>query len=435
MPHGQSSARTAMPRDHLADIDGIFAAALKAADPRAAVASALARSPARASRPAIIAIGKAAPAMLRGYCDACPGRHDSIMVVPEGVEAPASAIIADHPLPTQRSADAARRVKSFVETIAAGLAANNGFVVLLSGGASSLLTLPIPGLKLAEYAAAMGELMMSGVGIRTLNSIRKHCEQLKGGRLAALMGTHPCDTYILSDVIGDELETVGSGPTLPDPTTYADAVRVFDWQLKFTRAADVLAPHLRAGAAGKLAETPKPGELPGARAVLVGNNAGALRAAAQEARAIGYADVVVRAGIVGDATLAGQRLALEAGELKRPGILIFGGETTVDVRGQAGRGGRNQEMALAAGIQIDGQAGITIAAFATDGVDGPTDAAGAIVTGGMCAEARDAGLDPRKALAEHDSRTFFTALGGGKHLIRTGPTGTNVNDIAIALVS
>ena len=424
-----------MHRDHLVEIDAILAAALKAADPCAAVSAAVKRSPPRASRPAVIAVGKAAPSMMLGYVDACPGSTDHITVVPEGVQAPPTAVVADHPFPTQRSVEAARRVKGFVETIAAGLAANDGFVVLLSGGASSLLTFPVPGLGLEDYAKATRELLQSGVDIRTLNCIRKHCEQLKGGRLAALMGALPCDTYILSDVVGDELETVGSGPTLPDSTTFADACRAFDRQFKFTHAARALLPHLREGALGKFPETPKPGALPGSKAYLVASNLSAVRAAAQEARNRGRSDVVTRTGIVGSTALAGQRLAAEAIEHATPGAIIYGGETTVDVQGKRGRGGRNQELGLAAALEIDGYKGITIAAFATDGVDGPTDAAGVIVSGETCAQAAAAGLDPRSALAEHDSYTFFDALGraGYPHLIRTGPTGTNVNDLAIAL--
>jgi hydroxypyruvate reductase len=309
-------------------------------------------------------------------------------------------------------------------------------VVLLSGGASALLTLPHQGIELAEYAAAMKELMGAGVDIRALNCIRKHCERLKGGRLAALMHPMPCDTYILCDVIGDELETVGSGPTLGDPTTFEDAARVFDWQLKFTRASKALLPFLRDGAAGKHEETPKPGDpvLVHSRAVLVGSNSGALRAAARAAEERGFA-VITRPGVVGDAAHAGRRLAGEAVGLPAGSAVIAGGETTVDLQGKGGRGGRNQEMALAAAVEIDGREGIAVTTFATDGVDGPTDAAGAIVTGRTCGLAREAGLDPAAALAGHDSYSFFDALerAGHPHLIRTGPTGTNVNDIAIAL--
>lgn len=422
--------------DSMMHLDAMLAAALRAADPGRAVEAGVRRSPPRSQRPAVIAIGKAAAAMHEGFARVYPRKHDALMVVPPGVRAPDWAMVADHPLPTARSIEAGQRVEAFVETVASGMGGCDGFVVLLSGGASSLVTLPAADVPLAGYASAMGELMASGVDIATLNCIRKHCERLKGGRLGLLMAGMPCDTYILSDVIGDDPATVASGPTVPDPTTFSDACAAFDWQLKYTRAAELLLPILRDGAAGRRPETPKPGDpaMDHCRAIVVGSNAMAVRAAADQATAAGFG-VAARSGVVGDASMAAHGLVHDLLALPRPGAVVLGGETTVDVGGQGGTGGRNLELALAAAIELEGQHGIAVVSFATDGVDGPTDAAGAIVTGETCSMATRAGLNPIEALRRHDSYGFFAALdaAGHPHLLRTGPTGTNVNDLMIGV--
>jgi len=417
---------------HPSHVAAIVAAIRQGSDPRACTAAAVVRSPPRSKRPAVIAVGKAAPAMLAGFLESTSAPHDAVVVVPQGVEAPPGAIVADHPLPTRRSLRAAERVADFVGASVSGAAGHDGFVVLLSGGASSLLTWPAKGIELQDYADSMEELLRSGIDIQTLNTIRKHCEQLKGGRLAAMMGGLPCDTYVLSDVIGDELSNVGSGPTLPDPTTFADALRPFEWKLELTQAATVLLPRLRAGLRGVHPETPKPGDpsLSAARAILVGSSALAVDAAAAAAADLGFGQAIVRTGVVGAAADAGRSLAAAVLSAPAPSAVVWGGETTVDVGMKAGKGGRNQELALAAAIAIDGQDGIVIATFATDGVDGPTDAAGAVVTGRTCSQARAAGLDPYEQLENHNSFSVLDRVGA---LIRTGPTGTNVNDVAVAL--
>lgn len=418
--------------DYRGHVEAIIAAVRAAADPRGCTAAAARREPPRGKRLAVIAVGKASARMLEGFREAWQGPHDAVVVVPAGGEAPPGAIVADHPVPTRRCVRASERVADFVRASASGVAGHDGFVVLLSGGASSLLTWPAEEIDLEEYARAMAELLKSGIDIVKLNTIRKHCERLKGGRLGAMMGGLPCDTYVLSDVIGDELSHVGSGPTVADPTTFEDARALFDWELECTTAELVVLEHIRKGFLGYLPETPKPGDplLANCRAMLVGSNAMALEAAAAAARSLGFARVQTRTEVVGHAAAAGTELASAALAEGGPGAIVWGGETTVAVGKKAGKGGRNQEMALAAATGIDGRPGIAIATFATDGVDGPTDAAGAVVTGETCRRARACGIDPHECLANHDSYRLFDRLGD---LIRTGPTGTNVNDVGIAL--
>jgi hydroxypyruvate reductase len=409
----------------------IVQAVRAACDPRGAVARSLQTQSPRSHRPALIAVGKAAASMYRGFLDLFPEPQSRFMVVPEGTDAPPWAIRADHPLPTTRCLAAARALIEFVHQMKTN-GACDGFIVLLSGGASSLLTLPFETIPLERYAPAIEHLLRSGLSIHELNTFRKHCEQLKGGRLGVLMHPLPCDAYLLSDVVGDNPSTIGSGPTVPDPTT----LETFQTLLQQVRTS-LFAEHLLTATA-HLPETPKPGDprLANSRHAIVGSNAMAIQAAAECARQLGYHPVTVETGVVGEAEAAGRRLGARASAAAPGEAIVLGGETVVSVRSPAGRGGRNQHLALAAAIEAEGHPNVTLATFATDGVDGPTDAAGAIVTGETCVIARAQGLDPARFLRESDSHTFFTLLDGHSHshLIRTGPTGTNVNDIALALV-
>lgn len=307
-------------------------------------------------------------------------------------------------------------------------------MVLLSGGTSALLTLPAERIDRGEYRRLTEALLRDGkVTIRELNTVRKHCERLKGGRFAELLGPLWAHVYLLSDVIGDALDVIGSGPFAPDGTTFLDALKVVD---ACPDAPPGVRAHLLAGLAGEEPETPKPGDAAFARVrhAVVGNNEKSARAAAAAAGRVGLRIVGAALGVEGEAADVARRFARQAISLQpglRPACLVLGGETTVSVGSAPGRGGRNQEFALAAAIEIDGAPRAAIATFATDGADGPTDAAGAIVTGETCRTAREIGLDPAEHLRRHDSHGFFQKVGG---YIRTGPTGTNVNDLAIALV-
>jgi glycerate 2-kinase len=399
---------------------------LEAADParlvRGAVGSAV-----PLEHTAVIAVGKAAPRMFSALPE-CVGSR--IMVVPEGVEAPAWALRADHPLPTERNIRAAGAVREFVGKHNRGA----GFLVLISGGASALLTRPVPPLTLNDLRQVTHALLASNADITQINCVRKHIEQLKGGRLGLLMAPAPVHALALSDVIGDDPASIGSGPVSPDPTTYAEALRIVEGVSPECGGVLTL---LRRGGRGELPETPKPGDGSLAHITLriVGNNAAAMEGARRGAEELGFRVVQVEGNVTGEAADAGRRLARAALRAREGGgsrvCIVFGGETTVSLGRGAGRGGRNQEMALAAALELEGHEGIVIAAFATDGVDGPTDAAGAIATGETCSLARAAGLDPSGCLGQHDSYALFDAIGG---LIRTGPTGTNVSDVALALI-
>lgn len=436
-----------MPRyeDHLEHFRLIREAVLRAADPYEAVHAACTRRGMREPglrRVGWLAIGKAAVRMRDGMLAAVgEGAEGSagIAVAPEGVDGGQSVVIGDHPLPTRRSVAAGEAVRSFVERCGAaergrGDAEAGVLTVLLSGGASALVCLPEDGVSLDDLRAVTSALLRAGATIGELNAVRKHVERLKGGRLAALAAPCRVDALILSDVIGDDLDIIGSGPVTPDPTTFADALAVLE-RRGVLDAGPTVTARLRAGAAGELPETPKPGDavFDRVRARIVASNAAAVEAARAAAEGLGFRIASVQRGIAGDAACAGMavaRSALRQHPSQRPLAVIAGGETTVNVGAGAGKGGRNQEAALAAALGLDASYDAAVMAFATDGVDGPTDAAGAVVNTETCKRARAMGLDPVDALRRHDSYTLLDCLGC---LIRTGPTGTNVNDIVVAL--
>jgi glycerate 2-kinase len=333
----------------------------------------------------------------------------------------------DHPYPTPRNMAAAETVARFV----AGLREPATLVVLLSGGASAHVAWPAQGLALDDLAGATRALQLAGASIRELNTVRKHCERLKGGRLAAMCPT-PIHAYVLSDVVGDPLDVIGSGPTAPDPTTYAQALAAVACRPGVP--APVLA-HLRAGAAGRLLETPKPDD-PCFRRVrhrVISSNRAVVAGVEAALRAQGLAIADTRTAVEGEASRIGSELASHA--LKQrpavPSAWVVGGEWTVTVGAAPGQGGPSQELALEAAVALDGQSGVCLVAFSTDGRDGPTDAAGAVVTGRTAAAIRNAGLDPAACLARHASHQ---ALEGAGALVRVPATGTNLNHVAVLVV-
>lgn len=445
--------------DHERHLRAIMNAALAAADPRARTGEALTRHPPRRDRFALIAVGKAAAAMWQGLADARPGRSEgpgaSLMVVPGGSRAPAWALRGDHPLPTERSEAAGRAIEEFVDAFHNEAGPDAGFVVLLSGGGSSLMMCPDERVGVAAVRELNDAMLRAGATIHELNCVRKHLDRLKGGKLAARIAPRWCDVYALSDVLGDDVSVIGSGPCAPDPTTFLDALTLakrammpaltehgkrplpegdftsLEYLYDGYRAVNFLYQGYKRGED----ETPKPGDpvFDRVRHFIVANNATAVDAAAAEARKLGFMLARVGHDAAGEAATTGRELAAEVRAFAdpRPACVVMGGETTVTVGRASGKGGRNQELALAAAIALDGASNAAIAAFATDGVDGPTDAAGAIVTGETHARARRVGCDPPDSLKRHDSYTFFERVGGH---IKTGPTGTNVNDLAIALM-
>ena len=308
---------------------------------------------------------------------------------------------------------------------------------LLSGGASALWASPPAGVTLTDLGALTGRLLRAGATIRELNAVRKHLSRIGGGWLAR--AAHPARvvTLAVSDVVGSALDVIASGPTVPDPTTFEDALDVIE-RYEVTGAPTALA-WLRAGADGRAPETPKPGDPAFARtsAHVIAANADALRGAAAEAERLGWRAEIVADDLEGEAReVAGQiaayafdrQHALAAGDA--PLALLLGGETTVTVRGN-GSGGRNQELALALAIELEGREGIVAAALGTDGTDGSTDAAGGMADGETVRRGAARGLDARDALSRNDSHPFLRATGD---LLVTGPTGTNVCDVVLVLV-
>jgi hydroxypyruvate reductase len=338
-------------------------------------------------------------------------------------------IEASHPVPDAAGEAGAKRLLERVR----GLAADDLVLALISGGGSALLGLPAPGLTLADKQAVHRALLASGAAIGEMNIVRKHLSAIKGGRLALAARPARVVTLAISDVPGDGPEVIASGPTVADPSTFADA-RAILARYRIDPPAAVAA-HLLAAAD----ETPKPGDLL-ADFRLIAAPMASLRAAAALARAQGVAALILGDALEGEAremgsVLAGVALgALRHGEpLGRPCVLLSGGEATVTIgAGPAGRGGRNTEFLLSLALALGGAPGVWAMAGDTDGIDGTEDAAGAIVAPDTLFRARTAGLDPRAVLEAHDSYSLFDAIGD---LIRTGPTLTNVNDVRALLVA
>lgn len=365
-------------------------------------------------------------------CEAALGTRlaRGVIIVPDGCEWPLASVeirLAGHPLPDQRGAAAS-------EELCRQLAgAEQGAVLcLISGGASSLLVRPRPPVTLAEKMEVNRLLLACGAEIREINAVRKHLSAVKGGGLLRGARPRPLTTLVLSDVIGDDPSVIGSGPTTPDPSTFADALDVLERYELVDQVGRAVRDLLARGNRGEERETLKPGDPAslGAETIVVGSNQMALAAAAREARRLGYEPLLDSAPVLGDTTLAARQWLKHARQRVdgRRRCAIAGGETTVSVRG-SGRGGRNQEFALALVEALDGAATAVLSA-GTDGIDGPTDAAGAFVDGASLARALTMRLDPASALVANDSYGFFDRLGD---LLRCGPTGTNVMDIKLAV--
>ncbi|MEM1057042.1 MAG: DUF4147 domain-containing protein [Bacteroidota bacterium] len=344
--------------------------------------------------------------------------------LPPGVPSPRRIAVreAGHPVPTDEGAVAALEAL----TLAGGASSKDLLIALLSGGGSALWTSPPSGLPLADVQVTTQMLLLSGQSIGAINTVRKHVSRISGGQLAAAAAPARLVALVLSDVVGDDLATIASGPTVPDPTTFADALAVVE-DLDVPLA---VREHLQMGSRGESPETPT--TLPDEpTTVLLGSNRTALVAARGEAERLGYAVAEVREGVMGEAREVGVALARAAREAPdQPLIHLWGGETTVTVT-SSGRGGRNQEVALAASLHLDGSPeAIVVLAGGTDGVDGPTDATGGCVSPLTAGRIRAAGLSPEALLSENDA---YRALGAADALLRTGPTHTNVADISIAV--
>jgi hydroxypyruvate reductase len=434
-------------------IAGVLASALRAVDPARAVGRVLTRSGdtlhiadrtydlGTPGHVYALAFGKAGVPMLAAARDLLGERLDrGLAVVKEGhagahdlgrADGRFAIYEAGHPVPDERGV---RATAAVLEALS-GLGQDDLLLVLISGGGSALFTQPAPGISLEDMQALTRLLLASGATINQINTLRKHLDIVKGGGLARAAGGARVAALVLSDVVGDPLDVIASGPTVADTTTFQDALGILEQFELLERAPAAIVERLRAGARGAVPDTPKPGDalLERVQNVVIGSNRQAAEAAIASARAAGLHTLLLTTSLQGEAREAGRFLASIASEIQasgqptaRPCCVVLGGETTVTVRGQ-GRGGRNQELALAAVAPLAGIPGALLVTLATDGGDGPTDAAGAVVTGATLGRAAALGLDPAMFLARNDAYAFFDPLGD---LLRPGPTLTNVNDLA-----
>ena len=393
-----------------------------------------------AGRVLVIGAGKASAVMAQALEELLGGRiAGGLVCVKDGHGVPLERVEvaeASHPVPDARGVDAARRVLDLVR----GAGQEDVILSVLSGGGSALLTLPAEGLTLRDLQEVTDLLLASGATIGEINTLRKHLSQVKGGRLAAAAYPARVVNLVLSDVIGDRLDVIASGPFAPDPTTFADARRVLERHGLWKRVPGAVRRILEEGESGGVPETPKPGDprLERVVQVVVASNRVSLGAGAEKARRMGYRTLVLSSRIQGEAREVARVLAAIAQEIREagqplppPACVLAGGETTVTLRGK-GRGGRNQELALALALELEGWEGIVGLSGGTDGTDGPTDAAGGVATPTTAGRARALGLDPREHLERNDSYTLLDATGD---LVRTGPTRTNVMDVQVVLVA
>ena len=428
----------------------VMAAAIRAVDPEQAVRRHLRREGdcvwvderaydlAAFERVWLVGAGKAGLPMARAAVDVLGERiSGGVVIVKEGYAGAGRAaaghrpvVQAGHPLPDERGVQATRHLISVLE--AAG--PRDWVLCLLSGGGSALLTAPAPGVSLADLQGLTAALLACGASIQEINALRKHVDTIKGGGLARMAAPAQVTALILSDVVGDPLDVIASGPTVPDTSTFADAWDILRRYDILDQTPPAVRARLEQGLRGTLPETPKPGDPLFERVQnhIVCSNYQAAQAGLAQAAAEGWQTLLLTTFLQGEARQVGRMLgaiarqAARTGQpLARPFCLVAGGETTVTLRGD-GLGGRNQELALGAVGELDGLPDVILAALATDGGDGPTDAAGAVVTGETLARARAAGLAPQDFLARNDAYHFFAPLGD---LLLPGPTLTNVNDL------
>ena len=443
-----------MNKEHLIDI---YKSAIRAADPFKAVTQNLRVSGSRMTlegkdynlrefnRIVVVGAGKAVAPMARAVEEIFGDSiDDGIIIVKYGHTRSLRKIRqieGSHPLP---DLNGVRGTKDLIDIVKR--ADERTLVIcLLSGGASSLLVSPMDGIALDDKKEVTELLLKAGATIDELNTVRKHISSVKGGRLAELAHPATLITPVLSDVIGDRLAVIASGPTVPDSTTFKDAIGVLRKYGLEDKIPGRVAKILKDGLEGKIEETPKGCEdfFKKARTIIVAGIKEALVAAKEKAESMGFKTEILTSELQGAAREAARDLAARAIEAKntmkagdKPRCLLFGGETTVTVKG-GGLGGRNQELALAVAIEIEGRDGITLLSAGTDGTDGPTNAAGAIVDGGTLSLAKQYGMDAALYLENNDSYHFFKRLdflSGKRHHLMTGPTGTNVMDLQIIAV-
>lgn len=414
----------------------IFQAAVAAADPGAAVQRYLRNLEISRYRGIyVVGAGKAGASMAAAAEDVLGNRITQGLVNVKYRHVAKLAHIelneCGHPLPDRQGLEGAERIAEIVER-----AGRHDLVLcLISGGASALLPLPSHPITLEENQATTRLLLECGADIREFNAVRKHLSRIKGGLLARLAWPAAVEALLLSDVIGDDPGVIGSGPTAPDASTFADVTRILHKYGIMRRLPAGVRRHIRQGARGRIAETPKPGDriFRHVRNTIIGSNRIALAAAARRARALGFRTLMLSSEILGETREIGRMHAAIAREvvrtgqpIKAPACIISGGETTVTLQGK-GKGGRNQEFVLAAALDISGLSHTVVFSAGTDGTDGPTDAAGALADGATLSRKPEAAA----YLSRNDSYHYFESLGD---LVKTGPTLTNVMDVHLILI-
>ena len=383
----------------------------------------------------VVGAGKAGAPMAAAIESILSDRlEDGLVIVKEGYREPGCRKIqlleAGHPLPDERGVLAARQLNQMLQDSQS----DDLVICLLSGGGSALLVSPATGVALGAVQELTGALLRSGANIQEINTLRKHLETLKGGNLARRTAPARLITLILSDVIGDPLDMIASGPTVPDPTSFQQAWEILERFDLIDQAPQAILTHLQKGLEGQIEETPKSDNLLFERTqiLVIGSNRLAAQAALEQARLEGFNTLLLTTSMQGEARQVGRVLAsigremAESGRpVPRPGCVIAGGETTVTVTGD-GLGGRNQELALGAVADLAGIQKVMLISLATDGGDGPTDAAGAVVTGATLERAQALGLNVAVYLKNNDAYHLFDPL---DDLLKPGPTMTNVNDL------
>ena len=384
--------------------------------------------------------GKASGTMAEALEEILKDRiEEGVIIVPKGVarKHKLSRIKlheSSHPIPDESSVLGAKKILRLAEK-----AGEDDLVIcLISGGGSSLMALPREGISLEDKRKVTDLLLKSGATINEINAVRKHISSFKGGQLARAIYPASLIGLLLSDVLGDPLDVIASGPTVPDSSTFSDAVLILREYNLWDKVPETIRRTLMEGMKGKIAETPKKGDpiFRRVKNIVIGNNRLACMAALNNVKKKGLNTLFLTSFMEGEARhigtffgTIGKELVVTNYPISSPAAVIAGGETTVTVTGK-GIGGRNQEIALSAALKISGADGVVIASASTDGIDGPTDAAGAIADGKTVQRSRKLGIDPSDVLRDNDSYTFFSKL---KDLIITGPTGTNINDISILI--
>lgn len=389
----------------------------------------------------LVGFGKAAYKMAKAALEVLGEIvEEGVISIPKGFKVEeelenVDIVFSGHPKPDTGSIEAGKRILKLAEQAGE----HDIVLVLISGGGSALMEYPVEGVSLDDIAYTSILLMNSGADIYELNTVRKHLSRVKGGQLAKAIFPATTISLIISDVVGDRVDMIASGPTAPDPTTFQDAWFIMEKYRLIEKIPNSVRSYLERGLRGEVPETPKEGD-PIFRKVynhIIASNIASLRKMKKKAEEMGYNSLILTSMIQGEAREVGKVIAALALEVKKtgnpvtpPAVILAGGETTVTVKG-SGKGGRNQELALSAAIQIKDGEGIVVASVGSDGIDGPTDAAGAIVDGYTVVKAYEQGLNAIKYLENNDSYTFFKKVGG---LVETGYTGTNVNDFIVVIV-